>query len=75
MNQTNTKKMIGLIAAVTILAMLVSGCGSDDTQQTAQPTESPAQETAQNTYLGTLKPVSEAKVIPSGKGEIISLPL
>lgn len=74
MNHTNTKKMIGLIAAVTILAMLVSGCGSDDTQQTAQPTESPAQETAQNTYLGTLKPVSEAKVIPSGKGEIISCP-
>lgn len=74
MNQTNTKKMVGLIAAVTILAMLVSGCGSDDTQQTAQPTESPAQEAAQNTYLGTLKPVSEAKVIPSGKGEIISCP-
>lgn len=62
------KKVLSVLLCAS-LALGISACGKKE----EQPTEEPKTEQTQDNgaYLGTLKPVSETKVIPQGKGQVL----
>ncbi|GEM_PF-4605119 len=70
-------KIKSIIAVLTACAMLISlaGCGKKDTEETmADATPAPAETQQTKAYFGTLKALSETKVIPNGKGQVIKSP-
>lgn len=67
------KKLISVILCGALCFTLVSGC-KNKTEETVSEKEEPVHQEETYVYLGALKPVSEAKVIPAGKGQIKDCP-
>lgn len=68
------KSMIAVLTACALLAPL-AGCKNKDAEETAaDATQPPAQEQQARVYFGTLKAMSETKVIPNGKGQVKQCP-
>lgn len=68
------KRIIAVLTACAMLATL-AGCGKKDTQETdADLSSAPTQEQQAKAYFGTLKALSETKVIPNGKGQVKKCP-
>lgn len=65
------KKIISVFLCL-ILTLSISACGKKNEEQVQKEKET--QTETSGAYLGTLKPISETKVIPQGKGQIIECP-
>ena len=66
------KKYAALIICAALMFSL-SSCGKKDTEQTTAPENTP-EAVDDGTYLGSLSPVSEVKVVSDGKGQIVECP-
>ena len=66
------KKYAALITCAALMFSL-SSCGKKDTAQTTAPENMP-EAVDDGTYLGSLSPVSEVKVVSDGKGQIVECP-
>ena len=74
MGYMRKKSIIAILTACALLAPL-AGCKNKDAEETAaDATQPPAQEQQARVYFGTLKALSETKVIPNGKGQVKQCP-
>lgn len=55
------------------MMLSLSSCGKKDTEQTTAP-ENTTDVVDDGTYLGSLSPISETKVVSDGKGQIVECP-